>query len=333
LKEKRQRETISTIGRYRLNMDVIIVCHTEFGFVRNREVIADKNATMGVEEGVKNLANLADKYDAKVTFALCPEVAGCFPRNLKHQIGLHIHPGWHESEIQGVKYHVGDLYLKEHCKQSVNSTALKDYPYEEQLEMIKTGKDYLRQICQVESKVFVAGKWSINNDTVKALEEAGITHECSATARLKTDHYDWSRLPRICMPYHPSEKDYQKRGSLSLLIIPISQIFRAGNVNPEVAPIVGLPWLKACFTEYYCQNLPLFHVCLHSPCMTDPYFIAAMDELLKFISKHKGIDFKFASEIEEYDTVIPKTNILPYLSAVNRSIIGTFFKSRILREQ
>ncbi len=314
-------------------MDVIIVCHTEFGLVHNNQVIADKNATEGVKEGVRNLTEVADKYRAKVTFAVCPEIVEYFPKNINHEIGLHIHPGWQEFEIQGVKFYVGDAYLKEHCKQSVNSTVLRDYPYEEQLEMIKTGRDYLTKEFGIQPKSFVAGRWSINNDTVKALIKVGITHECSAPAHSETDHYNWSKLPRICMPYHPSEEDYQKKGNLPLLIVPISQMFGAGNVNPEVVPVVGLPWLKACFREYYHQNLPLFHICLHSPCMTHQYFISAMDNFLKFISKHKGVNFKFASEIKEYDDVFPKTNIFPYLLRLNRNIIGTFLKSRIFQKK
>ena len=38
-----------------------------------------------------------------------------------------------------------------------------------------------------------------------------------------------------------------------------------------------------------------------------------MDNFLEFISKHKNINFKFASEIKEYDKVTPKTKVLPYL--------------------
>lgn len=303
-------------------MDVIIVCHTEFGLVKDKEVVADKNAVDGVRTGVPNLIKIADKYNAKVTFAVCPEVVKYFPKNINHEIGLHIHPGWEEFEIHGFTFYVGDSYLKEHCEQSVNSTILRDYPYEEQLNMIKTGKDYLEEKFGNEPKSFVAGRWSINNDTVKALIKTGITHDCSAPAHSKPCHYDWSKLPRICMPYHPSKKDYQEKGDLPLLIVPISQMFPTGNVNPEVAPSVGLSWLKACFSEYYKQNLPLFHICLHSPCMIDKYFISAMDDFLKFISNHKNVNFKFASEIEEYDEVKSRTkfHILPYLFGINRDI-------------
>ena len=303
-------------------MDVIIVCHTEFEHVAEEAISFNKDYSIDVEKGTSNLIKIADKYRAKVTFAVCPEVGRYFPKNIKHEIGLHIHPGW-----------TGDSYLKDHCRQSVNSTVLRDYPYREQLDMIKTGKEYLEEKFGIEPKSFVAGRWSINNDTVKALIKTGITHDCSAPAHAKPCHYDWSRLPRICMPYHPSEKDYQEKGDLPLLIIPISQMLFAGNVNPEVAPLVGLSWLKACFLEYYQQNLPLFHICLHSSCMTDSYFVLAMDDFLKFISKHKNINFKFASEIEEYDEVNPKTDILPYLFGINRAIMASFINLKILKRK
>lgn len=309
-------------------MDIIIVCHTEFGFVHNKEVIYHEKAIIGVKKGVINLVKIADKYNARITFAVMPEVVDYFPKDIKHEIGLHIHPGWVKSNIhQGFHCYIGDSYLKKHCDLSVNSTVLRDYPYKEQLELIKTGKNYLEDKFKIEPKSFVAGRWSINNDTVKGLIKVRITHECSAQAHSEPSHYDWSKLPRICMPYHPSEKDYQQKGNLPLLIVPISQIFRMGSVTPEIIPQVGLLWLKACFIEYYNQDLPLFHICLHSPCMTDDFFISAMDNFLSFISKHKNVTFRFSTEIEEYEEVNTKTNIFPYLLRINKDIIKTGLKS------
>lgn len=307
-------------------MNTIIVCHTEFGYVKNNKVIFNKKATRGVSKGVINLSKIADRYRAKVSFALMPEVAKKFPQKIKHEIGLHIHPGWIEHKYNNTRFYVGDKYLKEHCSTSVNSTVLKDYPLQEQLALIKTGTDLLKDKFKKEPKIFVAGRWSVNNDTIKALIQAEYTHDCSAPAHQKTGHYDWSKLPRICMPYRPSEKDYQKRGNLPLLIIPISQYFPSGNVNPEVVPILGLHWLKACFLEYYRQNAPLFHICLHSPSMTDPYFTSSMDELLNFISTRKDIDFKFASEIVEYFKTNLRTTITPYLFHINKNLIKNFLK-------
>ena len=193
--------------------------------------------------------------------------------------------------------------------------------------MIKKGKELLIEKFNTAPKVFVAGRWCINNDTVKALIENGFTHDCSATPSKKPTHHDWSHLTRICMPYHPDKNDYQKTGEAPLLMIPISQYFPRGGVNPEMIPIVGLSWLKACFLEYYQQGVPLFHICLHSPAMTDEYFISAMDNFLSFIAKHNNINFKFASEIKEYPKMNFKTNFIPYLLNFNVDIV----KSRFFR--
>ena len=312
-------------------MDIIIVVHTESGYVRDHRVVPDKSATSGVSKGVPNLVQLADRHGAKITFAVMPEVTKYVPDNIEHEIGLHVHPGWEEFRQNGFTFYVGDEYLREHCDQSYTSTVLRDYPYEEQIDMIQTGIDCIRDLLGVRPTTFVAGRWSIDNNTVKALITAGMSRDCSAPAHSAPCHYDWSKLPRICMPYYPSEYDYQVKGDLPLLIMPISQMFHAGNVNPEVVSLVGLSWLKACFLEYYKQDLPLFHICLHSPCMTDPYFISAMDDFLKFISKHKNIHFKFTSEIKEYDEVNPKTNILPYLFGINRNILKNYSKAIRMR--
>lgn len=307
-------------------MDIIIVCHTEFGFIHNKKIVFDKSAKEGTEKGSLNLVRLADKYKAKITFAVCPEVVNFFPKKIGQEIGLHIHSGWRECIHKDFNWFIGDLYLKEHCKQSINSTVLRDYSYEEQLGMMKTGKDYLNSVFGIEPKSFVAGRWSINNDTVRALIKTGITHDCSATAHAKPCHHDWSKLPRICPPYHPDKGDYQKKGDLPLLIVPTSQFFPQGGISIDIISYYGLSWLKACFLEYYKQEVPLFHICLHSPVMTDSYFISAMEEFLKFISKHKNINFKFASEIREYPEKSFKTNILPYIFAIDRKTMKRVFR-------
>jgi len=314
-------------------MDVIILCHTEFGRVYDKEIIFDKNSIQGVKKGVFNLIKIANSYGAKVTFATMPETVESFPNDTTpHEIGLHIHPGWVKwNSHKKFQWYVGDSYLNNHCTYKINSTVLQDYSYKNQLEIIKTGKEYVENKLEKKIKSFVSGRWSVNNETIKALIQLGITNECSAQAHSKSDHYDWSKLPRICMPYHPSENDYQKKGNLPILILPISQMLRIGNVNPEIAPISGLSWLKACFLEYYRQDLPLFHICLHSPSMTDKFFISTMEKLLKFISKHDNINFKCASEIKEYKNISPQTKLLPYIIATNRHITKTYLKGLLKR--
>lgn len=306
-------------------MDIIIVCHTEFGFVKDEKIIFDKKAVLGAREGVLNLIKTAEKYGAKVSFAVMPEVANNFPPNIQHEIGLHIHPGWKEFKEENHSFFVGDAYLKENCKQSSTSTALRDYSYQEQFEMINKGKEYLKQTLNYEPKFFVAGRWSLNDDTIKALIKNGFTHECSAVPNSKAEHHNWSKLPRISMPYNPDKNDYQKKGNLSILMVPVSQFFPSGSVNVESVPYYGLSWLKACFLEYYKQGSPLFHICLHSPSMTDDYFVSNLDNLLSFISKYKEINFKFVSEIKKYPEKKYRTNALPYIFNINSKIIKRLF--------
>jgi hypothetical protein len=304
-------------------VEVIIVCHTEFGRVKGKEVVYDKSITEGVTAGVPNLMKVAERHGARVTFAVMPEVAECFPlNNARHEIGLHVHPGWQELNVHGNRYYVGDEYLREHCKMSSTSTVLNDYPYAEQLDMIKTGKEHIIKTLGIEPKTFVAGRWSVNNDTVRALVETGFTHDCSAPSHKKSDHYDWMLLPRICMPYRPSMMCYQVKGDLPLLMVPISQTLLGASVSPEIVPVIGRRWLESCFLEYYRQRLPLFHICLHSPCMTDPYFMGQMDALLGFIARH-DVSFKLASEVREYEETVPGTDVLPYVLGVNGDMART----------
>ena len=93
-------------------MDVIIVCHTEFGFVNNGEVIFDKEFKTGVTKGVANLIGLAEQYKAKITFAVCPEVVDYMSVDNGHEIGLHIHPGFLKYKTQDFVWTAGDSYLK-----------------------------------------------------------------------------------------------------------------------------------------------------------------------------------------------------------------------------
>jgi hypothetical protein len=65
--------------------------------------------------------------------------------------------------------------------------------------------------------------------------------------------------------------------------------------------------------------------------MTEKFFISKMKKLLDFISKYNNINFKCASEIRKYKKVNPKTKLLPYISAINKNIAKTYFKSSITK--
>ncbi|MDO8633620.1 MAG: PTS alpha-glucoside transporter subunit IIBC [Candidatus Wildermuthbacteria bacterium] len=277
-------------------MDIIVVCHAEFGFVRKKRLVFDEHTKQGVSEGVANLVRIAERYRAKPTFVVMPEVVEDFPKTIQYEIGLHVHP-------KGKS-----LYLSE-------------YPFEEQSRMIREGKETIRETFGREPRVFVGGRWAFNNDTAKALVENGFTHDCSAMPRSRGNVH-WRNLARITLPYHPSENDYQKKGSLPLLIVPVSQGLLGASANPEEARVFGLPWLKACFEEYYSKKAPVFHIALHSLAMTDPFYLNIMDSLLGYVAQHPNIHFKFASEITETLQERVEPNPFAYIRALN----GAFLK-------
>jgi len=304
-------------------MDVVIVCHTEFGFAAGEKIIFAKEGVEGVLKGVPALLDLAKRYGAKVTFAVCPEAALHFPGGRGHEVGLHVHPGQEEFRDKSFTWVVGDEYLKRNCKQSTNSSALVDYSFEEQLGMLRAGKEYLREKLGIDPKVFVAGRFSLNNNTVRALVREGFTHDASGVPGLRTSYLDWSLLPRMAVPYHPSEKSYQEKGQLPLLMVPVSLTLFGRMVSPESAPECGLSWLKAAFLEYYRAGAPVFHIALHSPAMTSPYHALVMEKLLSFISQHNGVRYKFLSEIRFSSKSELRSSIVPYALAMNREVVKT----------
>jgi peptidoglycan/xylan/chitin deacetylase (PgdA/CDA1 family) len=277
-------------------MNVIIVAHTEFGRVVDKRCVFVKDP-VGVVEGVPNLLRVTDKYGAKVTFAVCPEVVPFFDPTSECEVGLHIHPGWEEFKRDGMSWYVGDLWLRNHFQPHCNSTLLREYPYQAQYQLIAAGKERLKERLGIVPQTFVAGRWSVNNQTIRALCENGFTHDCSCFTTHKEEHFDWSKINRFAKPYTPMAHDYQMAGGVPLLIIPISQLFKGGNVNPESAVTYPMSWFKLAFQEYYRKKSPVFHICLHSPIMTDPYFVDFFDRYLEYIAKHKGIEFKFVREI------------------------------------
>lgn len=293
-------------------MDIVIVCHTEFGNAQGKEVNFHKGKVEGIVQGTKNLFNVAGKYGAKISFAVMPESAKHFPKELVKnkncEVGLHLHPGW-QYFYKPFGWYVGDSVLRKNLKKiKKTSTFFKDYSYKEQYEMIKFSRNYIKKTLKITPKFFVAGRWSENKDTVKVLSDLGFTHDCSILAGMKTNYFDYSSLPRICMPYY-SDK---------ILIVPISQFWPRGGVTVEAIPRYGLAWLKACFIEYYKQQAPLFHIFVHSPAMASKYYIRAFDKLLSFISKH-NVNFKLVSEIKPFKPYKEKrfkTDVWLYFTAI-----------------
>jgi len=286
-------------------MDLITTCHVEYGRTDDKKIIFDKREPIGALAGVYNSMELADKNDVNVCYMFMPEVAFKHPQIVKevaeagHEVGLHLHPD--------------DTYLWDNGLAQRKVKALRDWNYRELKHLIHSLRTLFLLEFGVALKSFSGGKWSINEDAYTVLHEEGFHCDLTMNTGYESEFMCWRTKPRIRLPHKIHE---------DLIEIPYSKIFRNRLASPEEAQYVGLPWLKAGFTEHYTQNLPLFHIVFHSVSMTSPYYRRIFDEYLTFIRKHDGIvpilprNYRISSR-----RYTPRTRLTPYLKAINGDLI------------
>jgi hypothetical protein len=276
-------------------INLLIVCHVEFGYA-DPLVVYDRRHVEGVRDGVRNAISIAEEFNAKISLMLMPETLEAIGELdlARHEIGLHIHP--HDSFL-------GSRNVGGSCQ-------LGSYSYERQKDMIFAGKKAIEDSLGVSPRSFVAGKWSISNDTIKALVELGFTHEGSAHPGLKSESCDWSRLPRICMPYKPSQSDYQSAGTVDLVMVPVAKLIRGGAASLQNE--IGLGFLKAAFHEYLDLGMPVFHVVFHSPAMTSQRYQRVFHDFLAHIDQ-SCINFRLLSQVKAVRTVASGKRLYQYL--------------------
>lgn len=263
------------------SLDVVIVCHTEFGYATN-QVVFDYEYKQGATDGVKNTILISDRFGAIVSFMVKPEVLESVS-DLdfgNHEIGLHIHPN--------------DSFLM-HKEVGGEEDNLRGYAFDKQRAMIATGKSAVHAYLDIVPKTFVAGKWSVGNETVRALVELGFSHDASGCPKFTSSCCDWRKLPRICAPYKPSRDDYQAAGDITITMVPVSKEITTGVISPESN--IGLGFLRAAVREYVKLNVPLLHIAFHSPALTSPRFQRSFRELLQLTSDFKA-NYRPLSEIE-----------------------------------
>jgi hypothetical protein len=281
-------------------LDVVIVCHTEFGYATN-QVVFDYDYKQGATDGVKNSIQIADKFDAIVSFMIKPEVLGAVSETDfgTHEVGLHIHPNDRFLMTNGV---------------GGNDDNLRGYGFEKQRAMIAAGKAMVQDSLGVIPRTFVAGKWSVGNETVRAMVELGFTHDASGCPKFSSPSCDWSRLPRICMPYKPSADDYQAPGDVKMIMVPTSKEITTGIISPENR--IGLTFLRGAIREYVKLNVPLLHMTLHSPALTSPIFRNTFNEMLQLISQF-NVNYRPLS-----DVVPTEGKVLKYSAQVSQYLMN-----------
>ncbi len=123
-----------------------------------------------ITEGISNLLEISDDYEAKPTWFVTPDVAqncGNFFSKLalKHEVGCHVHPEFFSSSLKGLRM----------------EKILPQFSYEKQVEMLQQASDIISRNVGVRPRSFRAGKFAVNMNTFQALESCGFDIDCSMT--------------------------------------------------------------------------------------------------------------------------------------------------------
>lgn len=302
---------------------VAITVDTESGYVdRNERRIWQKEypeAFKGYYYGIRNLIGVFDKHKVKATFFLstqCFSSKGKEYRQIKkeidglakkgHEIGLHLHPD-------------SDLAIQKRLSKKLDATSAFFYNYREKLKIIKTAKQIVKEHLgnNVAKNLlsFRWGNWALDNEGVKALQEAGFKIDSSATPGIKghlndTMRHDWSKVNRH-YPWKLSMTDYQatNHNNSKIMEIPIAT-FDLFGLKLRADPVYSSLLLNAF--DYYYKHADrlkrpfIFVIITHSPEATyqDGKSTKALKTIDSFIRHTKSFkDAEFATMAECYKSL------------------------------
>jgi hypothetical protein len=289
-------------------LDVVIVCHVEFGYATDRSVIYDTKRTEGSIDGVRNAISLSEGLGAVISFMIKPEVLQVFAGFdfMHHEIGLHVHPD--------------DLLLVKEGLGGANPS-LREFDLDQQRNMISTGRRLVSNTLGISPRTFVAGKWSVSNATVRALLDLGFTHDASALPGFSSSSCDWRKLPRVTLPYRPSREDYQLEGDMEITMVPVSKEIANGMISPENN--VGVSFLQAALLELAELGVPFVQIAFHSPAMLSKRYRKAFAKLLQCASD-LGASFRPLSEVRPVRAQIAPNSrrYMPYLRNIDASALS-----------
>lgn len=161
------------------------------------------------KEGLPQLLDLYDKYDVKATFFYIANYAKQHPEIIKI-----VQERGHEVACHGLTH--------QHDK------AFDVMSFEEQLEHLTTAKNILEDIAGEEVVSFRAPALRVNNNTPRALIEAGFKYD-SSVAPQRMDMFmslgsknklQWFGAPRA--PYNTCETNLARRGNSPIIEVPVS---------------------------------------------------------------------------------------------------------------
>lgn len=250
-------------------VQVVLICHVESGFVRDRTIVFDRTHVEGVSEALPRIAEFADREGVPVALALTPQAVQLTKMDLAgFPLGLHLHP-----QDDALAARLGhSVQLKSDC--------LAQYASADQTRLVSAGVEAVAEATGRRPDLFVAGNWSENGDTVRIVEAAGFRYDGSPLPGHVSPCADWGRLPRLVGPYRPSHDDYQSAGDSGLLYLPVFQGYWGDYLSPENLHYLGVRYFLAALREAAIGRAGLIHMYFHSPMALDPFFFSEFSRVI-----------------------------------------------------
>lgn len=179
------------------------------------------------QEGLPLILDIYAKYNIRATFFFIADYAKDFPEIVKM-----VQPAGHEVALHGLTHD--------------HRLSFDTMPYEQQLHHLVEGKKILEDISGEEVVSFRSPALRVNQDTPRALVEAGFKYD-SSVAPQRMDMFmslgsknkmQWLKAPRA--PYMTAIDNLARRGDSGILEVPVSSFG---------APYIGTamrvaPWLN-----------------------------------------------------------------------------------------
>jgi hypothetical protein len=133
------------------------------------------------------------------------------------RVELHLHPEWlTDPRCKGLGIFRGPL--------------IGEYPEEEQLLMIRLGLERLAEAGATHVKAFRAGSWGAHTSTLRAVQSAGLTVDCSLNAHYEYSLADLSGRSELQVPITVG----------NLIELPVTRFDDGRTVNGRPLSVVGV---------------------------------------------------------------------------------------------
>lgn len=301
---------------------IALFCHVETGTSRDRTIVFHPRHREGIVLALERTVEFADRNGLRMTFAMTPTALHHSETDLSgHEVGLHLHPR--------------DAVLRDAIGRAtkLSTDCLANYSRNDQAVLIRTAKDIFEESEGRSPRTFVAGRWSENDATVDLLSREGLAYDGSPLPGHVSDCADWRNLPRLAQPYTPSQGNYQGRGSLRILHIPVFQGLWGHYLTPENIHLLGVSYFVAAMREAKIGGSEVVHVFFHSPMAVDPYFLDEFESVVAYARDRLDAEFVLPSALEAARAPVSRPFPPAYIAGLRWRLVKTWMSRGRLGER